>query len=358
MNGLPHRSWVEIDFCRLENNVRNIKASLPDGVKYVCVVKADAYGHSMPQALLRFVRGGADVFAVANLYEASRVREIIPDKPILVLSPMLKQERPLAFDYAATPAVSSADEARAFARLADERGRPLNVQIKIDTGMGRAGIWHEEAGREIPKILEIGGIKVSGMFSHFSSADFDAEYTKRQAEIFLRLARKYGSPEMLIHIHNSAAMRYLPIVPPLNAVRMGLIQYGINPFPDNAGFDKLNIMPVLSFKSRVLAVSRGARSPIASVCAGYADGVPSGYSKDARVLIRGKLCPIIGPVGLDEFTVDISSAPDARAGDEVTLIGEQEGNSISLPDYSRWTRRIPWETMVAIPKRVARVLKY
>ena len=95
---LPLRSWIEIDFQRLESNVRNIKSSLPAGVKYVCVVKADAYGHCMPHALVRFARGGADIFAVANLYEASRVREIIPDKPVLVLSPVLAAERELVFD--------------------------------------------------------------------------------------------------------------------------------------------------------------------------------------------------------------------------------------------------------------------
>lgn len=352
------RTWVEIDFCRLEKNVRSLKASLPSGVKYVCVVKADAYGHCMPQALMRFVRGGADAFAVANLYEASRVREIIPDKPVLVLSPVLKEERPLVFDYSATIAVSSADEARAFSELAKARGKCLDVQIKLDTGMGRAGIWYEYADREIPEILKTDGIRVCGMFSHFSSADFDEEYTKKQAARFLSIVRKYARKDMLVHIHNSAAMRYLPITPPMNAVRMGLIQYGINPFPDNGGFENLDIGPVLSFKSRVLAVSESGGKKIASICAGYADGVPSGYTDEARVLIHGKRCPILSTVGLDEFTVCVDGVENVKEGDEVTLIGQQDGSSISLSDYSRWTRRIPWETMVAIPKRVARVLKY
>ena len=160
------RSWIEIDFQRLESNVRNIKSALPAGVKYVCVVKADAYGHCMPHALVRFARGGADIFAVANLYEASRVREIIPDKPVLVLSPVLAAERGLVFDYGATPAVSSYGEAAAFSELARERGKVLGVHIKLDTGMGRAGIWHERAVGEIRKILALGGIKVTGIFSH------------------------------------------------------------------------------------------------------------------------------------------------------------------------------------------------
>ena len=121
MDKRPLRSWIEVDFTRLESNVRKIKSTLPKGVKYICVVKADAYGHCMPQALMRFLRGGADIFAVANLYEASRVREIVSDKPVLVLSPILKEERALAFDYGATPAVSSYNEAKAFSDLKGSR---------------------------------------------------------------------------------------------------------------------------------------------------------------------------------------------------------------------------------------------
>jgi len=356
MDKLPLRSWIEVDFTRLESNVRKIKATLPKGVKYVCVVKADAYGHCMPQALLRFLRGGADIFAVANLYEASRVREIVSDKPILVLSPILKQERPLAFDYGATPAVSSYSEAKAFSDLAHAKGRILNVQIKLDTGMGRAGVWHEVADEVIPRILTLDGIKVSGMFSHLSSADVDRDYTKKQFEIFKSVAAKYATTDMLLHIHNSAAMRYMPVEPPFNAVRMGLLQYGINPF-DKGGFENLHLEPVLEFKSRILSVSKRGEKHIATVAAGYADGVPSGFTDNARVLVGGIRCPILGTVSLDETVICVDSCPKAKVGDEVTFIGEQMGAEISLSDYSRWTRRIPWETMVAIPRRVDRILK-
>lgn len=169
-SALPPRSWIEIDFSRLESNVRNIKATLPAGVKYICVVKADAYGHCMPHALVRFLKGGADIFAVANLYEASRVREIVPDKPVLILSPVLAEERPLVFDYGATAAVSSYEEAAAFDELAKARGKVLGLHIALDTGMGRAGIWHERAVSEIRRILGLKNIKITGIFSPLSDA--------------------------------------------------------------------------------------------------------------------------------------------------------------------------------------------
>lgn len=341
----------------MENNVRKIKSSLPAGVKYVCVVKADAYGHCMPQALARFLAGGADIFAVANLYEASRVREVVEDKPVLVLSPILKMERPLVFEYGATPAVSSYEEAKAFSDLAASRSEVLPVHIKLDTGMGRAGVWHECAKDVIPAIKALSNIRVEGMFSHLSCADTDKPYTFRQFDIFEEIARKYAEKGMLLHLHNSAALRYVPVEPPFNAVRMGLLQYGINPYDDRRGYEKIGLAPVLSFKSRVLAVSERGGRRYATVAAGYADGVPSGFTKCARVLVSGRLCPIADPVGLDETVVDVTSVPDAAEGSEVVFIGEQSGSEISLADYSRWTRRIPWETMVAIPKRVVRVLK-
>ena len=102
---------------------------------------------------------------------------------------------------------------------------------------------------------------------------------------------------------------------------------------------------------------RSDGSVIASVGAGYADGVPSGFNSDARVLVNGIRCPIEGKVGLDETVINISNAGEVNAGDEVVFIGEQKGAEISLVDYSKWTSRIPWETMVAIPRRVKRVLK-
>ena len=357
VNRLPLRAWIEVDLGRLESNVRKIKASLPEGVKYICVVKADAYGHSMPQSLVRFLNGGADIFAVANLYEASRVREVVSNRPVLVLSPILKEERPLCFDYDATPAVSSYAEAAAFDALAGEAGRKLNIQIKVDSGMGRSGVWFERADEEISPMFDLKNLRVSGMFTHLSSADIDPFYTMKQVSRFREIALKYGREGMLIHLHNSAAYKYVKVDPPFNAVRTGLLQYGINPYNDKSGYENLGLLPVLSFKSRITSVGRRNGRRLASVGAGYADGVPSGFTSDARVLVGGIRCPMMGAINLDESLVCVDAVPNAKVGDEVTFIGRQGDAEIDLCDYSRWTSRIPWESMVAIPRRVARILK-
>ena len=349
------RSWIEIDFQRLESNVRSIKSTLPAGVKYVCVVKADAYGHCMPHALVRFARGGADIFAVANLYEASRVREIIPDKPVLVLSPVLAQERPLVFDYGATPAVSSYSEAAAFADLARSRGKTLGVHIKLDTGMGRYGVWHENAAEFIRGAQGFKNLRVAGIFTHLSSADCDPAYTKMQADNFKRVVESVDTSGMLLHLYNSAGLNYLDSHTHYNAVRVGLLQYGISPFGDSQKA-AVDVEPVLSFKARIAAISETPKGRIACVSAGYADGVPSGFTGRSKVLVHGKKASVLGNAGLDETIIDISKIDGVKEGDEVVFIGSQDGSTIDLPSYSRWTRRIPWETMVSIPPRVSRKL--
>ena len=355
MNSSLNRSWIEINLTALENNVRKIKAALPEGTTYIAVVKADAYGHCMPQSIVRFLRGGADMFAVANMYEVSRIRELVSTKPVLVLSPILPAERRLVFEYDAIPALSTFEEAMDFDSLARERGRILDFHVKIDTGMGRFGVWHKKAVPFLRGLAQFKNLRLAGIFTHLSSADCDEEYTQAQIGNFKRVVEEFGAQNIMIHLHASAGLNFINAGAPFNAVRVGLLQYGINPF---GGGKKAfaDVEPVMSFYARIASVGRDEKRAIATVSAGFADGVPSNFSKKAYVLIRGKRCPILGNVSLDETIVDISAVPEAQEGDEVAFIGSQQGDVIDLPSYSRWTRRIPWESMVAIPKRVARKL--
>lgn len=355
MNGLPHRSWIEIDLNALESNVRKIKAALPAGTSYIAVVKADAYGHCMPQTLVRFIRGGADMFAVANMYEVSRVRELVSSKPVLVLGPVLPGERRLVFEYDAIPAVSTREEALDFDGLARARGRILDVHVKIDTGMGRFGVWHEKAPEFLREAAAFKNIRVAGVFTHLSSADSDESYTREQFKNFEKAISGFDAPNLMVHMHNSAGIKYFSEVPRCNAVRVGLLQYGISPFPD-AGDVFAGVLPVLSFKARISSIAENGGRRVASVTAGYGDGVPSGFTEASRVLVGGVRCPVLGNAGLDETLVDISGVPGVKNGDEAVFIGTQGNETIDLPSYSHWTRRIPWETMVSIPRRVERVL--
>ncbi len=347
------RSYIEINLKNLESNVRLIKETLPKGFSYISIVKADAYGHCMPQSLMRFLAGGADYFAVANIYEVSRIRELVLDKPILVLSPILGVERALVFDYDATPSVSTVEECVDFDKLARDRGLKLKVHIKIDTGMGRMGVLHTEAVDFIKRVQYFENLEIGGVFTHLSSADSNVGYTQEQLRIFRDIVLNFDRKDWLVHAHNSAGLAYLKEGDVFNAVRVGLLQYGIVP---NADMLKIPVLPVMSFKAKVACVSMVGTKKLASISAGYADGVPADFTSKAVVLINGKRCPVEGEVFMDETYADVSALENVKTGDEVVFIGEQGEECIDLHSYSLWTRRIPWETMVSIPTRVKRIL--
>lgn len=372
------RCWVEIDLGRLERNLRKIRAGLPPHIRYVAVVKADAYGHGLAPTAARLMRAGADAFAVANVREAAEIREIGSGWPILILSAVLPQEDHLLAEYQAMPAISSLDEVERFARLGAERGRPFPVHLKIDTGMGRLGVWHENAADLYKVIVANKNLKLDGIFTHFSSADSSAEtsveYTKLQRDRFLNaLARMPGldTSSMLIHADNSAGLESLPVGGPFSGVRVGLLQFGVLPYPGSL-LSGVNPEPVLSFHARVgltKELPEGAfvsynrtcclkrRTKTAIICAGYGDGIPTSMSNRGQVLLNGHRVPILGRVTMDQIVVDVTDIPPVKVGDLATFIGEQGTEQINVEEFSSWSGQISWETFTAITKRVQRIYR-
>lgn len=373
---LPLRCWAEIDLAALERNLRLIRASLPPHIRYVAVVKADAYGHGLPQTAARLMHAGADLLAVANIAEAATIRELSPDFPILLLSATLPDEdRYLAeLDLAAT--VSSLDEVRRFDAVGRAAGKPIAVHLKIDTGMGRLGVWHEQAPALYAALRAAPGVRLAGVFTHFASADEDPTFTAHQRQLFVdTLARlpDLDPTSLLIHADNSAGLETTPGTGgSFNAVRVGLLQFGVLPHP-NSLLARVRTEPVFSFHTRVglvkelpsgTGVSYGrthrlARdSRVAVITAGYGDGIARSASNRGAVLINGRRCPILGRVCMDQTIVDISGIPDVvRCGDPVVLVGRQGDAQISLAEFSAWADTIPWETLTSVTKRVARRYK-
>lgn len=178
------RAWVEIDLAALERNLGKIKAALPPRIRYVAVVKADAYGHGMGPTVSRLLQCGVDCFAVANVREGADVREIGVGSDILVLGAVLPEEMPWLAEHGLTAAISTEAEAEALAALAKARRCRLPVHIKVDTGMGRMGVWHEEAAEFFTHVLGLEWLDLRGVFTHFSSADTDAVFTAQQRTLF------------------------------------------------------------------------------------------------------------------------------------------------------------------------------
>jgi len=368
------RCWAEIDLAALERNLKLIRASLPPNIRYVAVVKADAYGHGLHHAASHLMHAGADLFAVANVTEAAALRELGPGWPILVLSPLLPGEESILIENDVAATVSSAEEIQRFEAAGAAVNRQISVHLKIDTGMGRVGVWHEHAPELYRLITAAKHVRLDGVFTHFAAPDDDAAFTAEQRRRFLAsLAKCEGldPAKLFVHADNSAGIETMADTGPFNAVRIGLLQFGVLPHP-NSLLAQVRTEPVFSFHTRVGLVKQLPRgttisygrthtlrrdTTIAVLCAGYADGMPRAASNRGQVLVRGIRCPILGRVTMDQTIVDVTEVPAVKAGDEAILVGGQGDQEISLTEFSRNADTIPWETLTSVTKRVPRLYK-
>jgi alanine racemase len=372
----PHvtRAWVEIDLPAIDRNVGRIKQALPEHVRYVAVVKANAYGHGMPEVATRLLQAGVDCFAVANVGEAARLREVGHDADILLLSPTLPSEMPRAVSLDLDVTLNSVAEAAELERCAAAAGRPVRVHIKVDTGMGRAGVWHADARGLIAFVRGAKHLAWRGLYTHFSEADADTGFTAEQRRIFLGLLGEVPAAErarLLVHADNSAGLESFSADSPFNAVRIGLMQYGL---PPSAGsfLASLRPEPVLSFHARVVLVKElpagttisynrtttlTRASRVAIVAVGYGDGVPTAASNRGFFLVRGQRCPILGRVTMDQTVVDVTDVPAAAVGDIATILGAQGADRITVAEFCAWSDCIPWEALCTLTQRVQRVYR-
>ena len=372
---LPRRCWVEIDLAALERNLKLIRASLPPHIKFVAVIKADAYGHGLPQVAARLMHAGADLFAVANIAEAMALRELSGDWPVLLLSPVLPEEDHYLADYDLAATVSSIEEVQRFDAAGLAAGKPIAVHLKIDTGMGRLGVWHEQASDLIARIYTAQGIRLAGVFTHFSSADENPAFTDQQRTIFLQTLAQFQNFDpagLFIHADNSAGLETSPGRSQFNAVRVGLLQFGILPHPHSL-LARVHTEPVFSFHTRVGLVKRlpagtgisygqthhlQRDSTVAILTAGYGDGIARACSNRAQVLIAGQRCPVLGRVTMDQTIVDITDVPRRiESGESVVLVGKQGREEITITEFSNWSDSIPWETLCSVTKRVPRLYR-
>lgn len=366
------RAWVEINLSYLEQNLRAIRQSLPPWLNYIAVVKANAYGHGIAPVVTRLMRAQADAFAVANLDEASQVENVGSGWPVLILSALLPSEFRDAVEQGFCPVISSRYEADELAKIGHARKQPTPVHLKIDTGMGRLGVWHEHAEELLTHCMGCPDLSLQGICTHFASAESDPELTAIQRQRFVRILHLLPTgtvPHLLIHADNSAGIDSFPAGGPFNAARVGLLQFGISP-GKHALLAGTPTCPVLSFHCRVALIKslppgtglsygqtyRLTRpSKIAVLSAGYADGISTALSNRGSVLINGYKCPIVGRVTMDQTLVDVTDLPTEPArGTRATLIGDNHGNAITAEEFSRNSGVSPWEALCAISSRTQR----
>jgi alanine racemase len=366
------RAWAQINLGALERNLKAIRAALPPHLRFISVVKADAYGHGLAPVVTRLMQAEAHGFAVANLQEAARLAEVGTGWPILVLSALLPDEYPAALELGVTPVISSIEEARGLL-AAREPDKPLSVHLKIDTGMGRLGVWHSEFAPLWEQLSALQALSIEGLCTHFSSADSDEAFTRLQRQRFLdclKVIPQGKRSSLILHADNSAGIDSFPVGGPFNAIRLGLLQFGVA--PRGGGFlHQIPVEPVLSLHCRIglvktlpegtpISYNQSYRlpktSPVGILTAGYADGIPTAFSNRGQVLIRGCRCPVIGRVTMDQIVVDLSELPEIpQTGELATLIGSDGSEHLTVLDFAKASNQVAWEALASISSRTRRI---
>ena len=369
------RCYAEISLEAIGHNIREVKKRLPEGVKLLGVVKANAYGHgAVPVA--SYLENQVDYFATATLEEAVELRENGISAPILILGYVSPSQYGDLVEYDITQTIDSYAQALALEKEAARQNRKAKAHLAVDTGMTRIGFQvTEHDADEAAKIADLPHIELEGMFTHFSCADQeDKTYCSMQMEKYDKmtaLLAERGVTIPLRHICNSAGIMEFDDHR-FEMVRSGIITYGIYP-SEEVKKERLDLIPALSWKSHVIhvkevgpgiGVSYGATyvtekpmTRIATVSAGYADGYPRALSNQGCVLIHGKKAPIIGRICMDQMMVDVTDIPDVQVEDVVTLVGTDGDETITIEEIANPAARFDYEMLCDISSRVTRVYK-
>ena len=353
---------VEIDLDAIAANVAALRAAAD--AELIAVVKADAYGHGAVPVAHTAVEAGAAMLAVATIDEGLVLRRDGITAPILVLlGPNDLDDALTANLQQLACAVWDVDHARLLSAAATEQ-RPAAVHFKVDTGLTRLGAPLAEAEQRLAQVRALPNLRLDGLFTHYATADApDDSFAREQLRLFEGFVRAVPDPPRWIHAAASAGVAALGAQPVCNAIRPGLALYGLAPSAHLAG--RVPLRPALSWRSavhRVVDVPAGTgvsyghefRLPragrIATVPVGYGDGL-SRRARGARLLVRGLGLPIVGRVCMDLVMLD-ATGTGVEAGDEVVIIGGQEGASRTADDLARECETISYEVLTNIRDRV------
>ena len=351
-------AYLEIDLNNLKFNIEQIQKKVGENVKIMPVIKANGYGTHINKRL--DILNNFDIVAVANVDEGVYLRTIGYNKEIFVLNQPFESEIEKIIEYNIVAGISSYD----FARKLAEAKKDVTVHVEIGTGMGRTGV-HPYKIEDYLKSLA-SNIKVEGIYTHFSSADCDDEYTKKQLQSFKEAINK--AKEILgeiKYIHSAASNAILNYPEShFNLVRPGIILYGYPGAEDT--LEKIDLKPIAKLKAKISflkTVEEGTsigygrsyittrQTKVATIPIGYADGFRRDFSNGWEVLIKGKKAPIIGKVCMDSFMADVTQIENVEIGDEVII---WDNENITIEDLAKKCNTINYEILCTIGERVPR----
>lgn len=368
---LLRRTWAEIDLDALAHNYHEARRRIGPGVKYLGVVKADAYGHGAVQIARKLEALKADYLAVSSFDEARELRENGVGLPILILGHTPPEMVPQLIAYQITQAVSAQAKAEEYSAAAIACGGTLRVHIKVDTGMSRLGFLvrgrHFDGGVEaIAASCALPGLEAEGIFTHFAVSDEDKEeseaYTREQFAVFMAVLEALEKKDIrfaIRHCANSGALARYPEMY-LDMVRPGIALYGVG---DDA--ERLGLRPVMALKSSVSTIkiydedtdiSYGrtyrttGKTRVGVLPIGYADGFFRGLSNRTSVITAQGPAPLVGRICMDMCMVDLTDLPDVHVGDEVEIFGPTQ----SVDTLAERLDMIPYELCCSVSKRVPR----
>lgn len=386
--GLLPQTRVVVDLGAVAHNIRGLKRFLSPETKFMAVVKADAYGHGAVQVARTVLENGTDWLAVARISEALELREAGIDGPILLFGDVLPEQVPFLAAHDIRVTLTCLETARVIAAAAKGNNNTLKVHVKVDTGMGRLGILHDQfatpdqfikpdsslasplqCSEEILAIHNLKGIEIEGIYTHLANADArDKAHTQRQISRFELLVKELaqkGLAPPVIHAANSAALIDMPQAH-FNMVRPGIAIYGLWPSGETDQ-TRVCLKPAMSIRSKIIhlkTVSKGFKisygsthvtqisTCIATIPIGYADGYNRRLSSKGEMIVRGSKARITGRVCMDFTMIDVGHIPDCRPGDEVIIMGSQGNETISADDIARTIGTINYEITASLTKRM------
>jgi alanine racemase len=363
---------AQVDLGAIRSNLRATQVFLATGLvqpRVIAVVKANAYGHGAAEVGRALEDAGAAMLACADIEEGIVLREAGVTLPILVFGALSVSDLEGIFTHDLTPTISTPSAARALQAAAARHDTRLHCHLKIDTGMNRLGFRHDNVRRTLPEVAASRNLEIDAIYTHFATADNpDHPAFNEQRERFeaaTRVLPEIGIPVRARHAANSAALLRDERVW-FDFVRPGLLLYGVVPPPLAS---TLTLRPALSLHSRIVAVKGlrageaagyGLTSPvehpasIAIVPAGYADGLDLRLAGRGAMLVRGRRVPIVGSVCMDMTLLDVTGM-EAAPGDEVIIVGDQDGESMTVRETAAAIGTIPYELLCRVGSRIQRM---